>query len=455
MKFKLTIAFLLILCTFTGFTQQNGTLYNMRSIYQRTYVNPGLLPDAKIYIGIPVLGSQYFNLANNRLNLDVLNSVFEPQGNDSFFINVSKLSDVFGKRNYINTAYDMDILNLGMKFGNNLFGFNTTLKTQSMISYPGDLFKLLLEGNGGQNLDVPLDLSVGFDMQQYIEFGVWYGREHSEKLTFGGRLKYLQGISNIWLEKGDISFRTDPEDFALNLTSDIKLNTSFTWLDPANLEDDKDFLSGLTGFKNNGLGIDLGAQYYIRKKISVSASIIDLGFIKWNSYATTFESKNPGSTVQFNGVDFGKFYRDSVDYEETLMEMVDSLSDQLGLVTKQGSYTRTLFTRFYLGGNYHLTKNHNAGILVYGNFHNKKLYPGMTLSWNSKLTRFFSGSLTYTMVNNSFTNLGLGFSINGGGFQTYFVSDNVYNAFSLRDARLFNVRFGMGFTIGRDKDETK
>lgn len=453
------VSFILIGLLVTAFAsaQQNSTLYNMRSMYQRTYVNPGLLPDAKFYIGIPVLGSQYLNLSNNRLDMKVLNSVLEQQPNDSFFVNISRLASIFGKRNYINLAWDSDILHLGMKVGNNIFAFNSTLRSMTKFSYPGDLFKIALEGNGGDNLDKDMDFSFGADMQQYLEFGLYYGREHSERLTFGGRLKYIQGISNIWLDKGDITFRTNAEDFSLNVKTDLRLRTAATFVDPSFIDSasglKSNFPRGLLGFKNNGVGLDLGAQYYLTKRIAVSASLIDLGFIRWNSNATTFTSKHPGQWTSFNGVDFNDFFKDSADFGQSMEELADSLGDRLNVEQSRGAYTRSLYTQFYLGGNYRLTKSHNAGILFYGNFHNRRLYPGLTLSWNSKLTRVLSISVSYTMVNNTFNNLGLGYTLNGGPFQIHMISDNIINAFSLGNARLINMRFGMGFTIGRDKDE--
>jgi hypothetical protein len=448
------------LVLFSAFSQQSMTMYNMRSVYQRSYVNPGLLPDAKIYIGIPALGSNYLNVSNSRLDIKGLKGIFEDQGNDSFFINVSKLANLFEKRNYVNIEFNMDIINLGFALGKNRFGYNTTLKTMSKFSYPGDLLKVMLEGNGGQNLDKTFDFGFGLDMQQYLEHGIWYGREHSEKLSFGGRLKYIQGISNVWLEKSDIAFRTNPDDFGLNVTTDIKLNMSSAMFNPGLIKEgkvDSTFNIGkaLKAFKNSGLGIDFGAQYYVTKRMSVSASVVDLGFINWKSNATNYQSRFPKKTTSFNGVDFNDFFGDSANFEESIQNLADSLIDRLSLDKTNKAYRRSLYTQFYLGGNYHVTKSHNAGVLFYGNFHQKRIHPGLTLSWNSKLTKIFSISASYTMINNTFNNLGLGFTINGGPFQFHLISDNVINAFIPQKARMINFRWGMGFVIGRDKNEKK
>jgi hypothetical protein len=85
--------------------------------------------------------------------------------------------------------------------------------------------------------------------------------------------------------------------------TDLKLHTSATFVDPSFIDSAQglttNFPKGLLGFKNNGVGLDLGAQYYLTERIAVSASLIDLGFIRWNSNATTFTSKHPGQWTTF------------------------------------------------------------------------------------------------------------------------------------------------------------
>ena len=45
--------------------------------------------------------------------------------------------------------------------------------------------------------------------------------------------------------------------------------------------DDIDFDAGKIGIAGYGFGIDLGASYKILDNLTVSASILDLGFISW------------------------------------------------------------------------------------------------------------------------------------------------------------------------------
>lgn len=49
---------------------------------------------------------------------------------------------------------------------------------------------------------------------------------------------------------------------------------------------DFDFDSGKLGIAGYGFGIDLGASYKILDNLTVSASVLDLGFISWSKSST-------------------------------------------------------------------------------------------------------------------------------------------------------------------------
>ena len=71
---------------------------------------------------------------------------------------------------------------------------------------------------------------------------------------------------------------------------------------------DFDFDSGKLGIAGYGFGIDLGVSYKIMDNLTVSASVLDLGFISWTKGATKIASANPESinmkgTSYVNGID--------------------------------------------------------------------------------------------------------------------------------------------------------
>lgn len=88
--------------------------------------------------------------------------------------------------------------------------------------------------------------------------------------------------------------------------------------------------------------------------------------------------------------------------------------------------------------------------------------PGFTASINKEFGRRVGTSLSYTITNNSFNNIGAGLSLNFAPIQIYFVGDNILRMpLSLmagknlnpyvNSLQYFNFRMGINFIFGRDK----
>nr|MBA3706431.1 OmpA family protein [Bacteroidota bacterium] len=134
----------------------------------------------------------------------------------------------------------------------------------------------------------------------------------------------------------------------------------------------------------------------------------------------------------------------------------DTLSEQFKIDTLHHSYTTNLSTQIYLGGTYKFTDKINAGVLFYGQIFDKAVHPGVALSYNQTVRRWLSFSVSYSIYNRSYNNLGLGFSLNAGPVQLYVVSDNLLGAIFPQNAKNLHVHTGINLTFGRkalDKDK--
>ena len=49
------------------------------------------------------------------------------------------------------------------------------------------------------------------------------------------------------------------------------------------------------------MGVDLGATYQLLDNLTVSASLIDLGFISWSKSSTTTATANQKRTIEYKG----------------------------------------------------------------------------------------------------------------------------------------------------------
>lgn len=452
---KLSTLFLVLFISVASMAQQNLVVYNMKTLPQRQYANPAMNPDARFYIGIPGISSTYINSSFTAFTISDLRTAIEAAPDGAKVLNVNKLGDILGAPNYMKLNTDAELISFGFKLKKNFFYANSTLRNQFRFQYPEDLLRFALQGNGGNNLGKTFNFGFGLDVLQYLETGIGWSREFTDKLTIGVRAKYYQGINNLSVETMDLNFRTDPNDYSWLLSADVKVNAA-TSIGGIQLPDT--FPNGLAfegaenirfPFKNYGFGMDLGTRYKLSKKLTLSASLVDLGYIDWKESSYTFQSKNPKREFRFEGVEIDNFFNDSMAWERSFEQLGDTLLDQFNLQSTEEQYITRMFSEFYLGANLNIFKNHNAGLLFYGSWYNKKLYPAFTVSWNSKIRRILGVSVAWSYMNRSFANLGAGLSINAGPVQFYVVSDNLYSPIRPVNTRSIDLRFGMNITALR------
>ena len=447
----------LVLFGFLGgaVAQSNLTLYNMKPIPQRLSVNPALAPDCKWYLGMPALSSIDLNFASNALQFKSINETFvQVPGKDSFLIDVTKLGDALaGKQTFVNVGLNQEWLNFGFRIKNNMFTFGITEKVKTRVAVPKDILKLAFQGNGGSNLGYDFNFNFGLDVLHTREFAIGYNRTLlDDKLSIGGRLKYIRGLNVINTAKNDVIFRTDPNTFAYKVTAAIEVNASTPILDDSLVQTPAQAILGSP--KNSGFGIDVGASFELNDKITLTASVIDLGVINWKENTRNIVSKNPGAGFEYRGIDIKEYLGDSVKGGAGFEALADTLIDVFALDTSRNSFTTGLLGEFYVGGNFNLTDRHNAGILFYGSFYNKQFYPAATLSWNSKFGRILALSASYTVMRGSYTNIGMGMGLNLGPEQFYFSSDNLIGVVT-GNVKTLGVRFGWNHTVGRKKFENQ
>ncbi|MFT5480757.1 MAG: hypothetical protein ACI9NN_001725, partial [Bacteroidia bacterium] len=222
--------------------------------------------------------------------------------------------------------------------------------------------------------------------------------------------------------------------------------------DMANFDPTELTMQDVLQSKNSGYALDFGMEYRLTSAITITASVRNIGKITWNTNVINAVSEHPGASYPFTGVDI-----DDLEPErprEIMGRIADTLIDRFRLKQTNTSFTTGLFASFYLGGNYNIMKDHNVGVLFSGGVYQSYINPAITLSWNSKLTNVLAISSSYTIANNSFANLGLGFSLNLGPIQLYAVSDNLVGVFFPNDVQNLSARVGINIT-GKRQDEEK
>lgn len=432
--------------------QQNFSLYHMESLPQRSTLNPALLPDCKWFVGFPGFNSLGFQATNSGFNLNAINNaiVVKPNGN---FLDLNAMLDVFSRQNYLSIKADQTWAHFGFRAKKHFFSANVTDKAGVKFGYPKDLFRFIIDGNGGPNLGETFDFRFSADAYHYREYGIGYAYKLNNKLTIGAKVKYLRGISRIELKEASLKVRTRPEDYAFEVSSNVELNVASSLGQFITADGSSPVMDGAglyKGIKNKGWGLDLGAEYAATDKLKLSAGLIDLGSINWVQNTASLVSANPAATFVYDGFKISSSDT-AVDANLFFDKLADSLSGLFGLDTLRRSFRSSLSTEFMLGASYALRKNLKLNALFYGDVYNKRLMGGLTLGLFWRPVKMFSLSLNNTFYGRAWLNPGFCMAFNAGAVQTYFASENFLAPLMPGSARGASVRVGWNFTMGRAK----
>lgn len=452
-KYKHTFLTCILLMMVSGATaQQSFSVYHMESLPQRTTLNPALLPDCKWFIGLPGFNSMGVQAANTGFSLNEITRAIEISNGDTL-LNLNKVLNVLSKKNYMSIKADQTWLNFGFRLNKHFISANVTDKAGFKLGYPKDLFRFIIDGNGGANLGQTFDFRFSADAYHYREYGLNYAYQITDRLTLGTRIKYLQGISRVELADASVKLYTRPSDYALEVSSNVELNvaSSLGELITRDSSSPKLNVNGLyRGIKNTGWGIDFGAEYALSNKLKLSASIIDLGYINWKQNASSMRSSNPGAKYLYDGFPISSL-DSSVDANAFLERLADSITGLFALDTVRRSFRSALSTEFLLGASYEIANNLNVNALFYGDVYNRRLYGGLTLGLYWRPLKVFSININNTFYGNAWLNPGVSMSFNAGPAQFYFASENFLAPISPGIARGAALRMGINVAIGRVK----
>jgi outer membrane protein OmpA-like peptidoglycan-associated protein len=448
------------------FAQTNPMFYNFRSVAQSSFLNPAHVSRQAFTIGlfdnfnhISTPGISAYDILRNDETAE--QSIEKILSNSSYHLKDIHLY------NEINPFF------LGFRIKKNYFSFAIQNSVSTNIGLPKDLLSLLYYGNANStqtfNKDIVLS-DLQLKSRTYTSLSASFTREFGEKLTIGIRGKYHVGLTDLSLERNNTTIKTDSgseNSYKITASTDYllrgagitriedlqsQLANSTTGSASTNLLTD----FGQNLFKNpigSGFSIDLGADYKFNQKLSVSASILDLGSITWKE-ARSYSQKGTFIFEGFNTDDPSTI--DSAEFAQLLDSINRVFEPKQDTIN---AYTTRLNPRFYIGMNYQLFKSGSIGLVGYGETWNGKFYPGASISYTQRLWRLMDLRVNYNIYRGNNQNVGAGIAVNLAPISIYMLSDNIMGWAptdgTLRlDGRYTTVRFGVNINIGGrfDKD---
>jgi Family of unknown function (DUF5723) len=437
---------LLLMCPLFSYSQSDMLLYNLKSVPQSTYTNPGIIPRSSYAIGLPFISSFYNKYFNNAFTTNEL--LKSRAADDSLVVDIPGILPGLKNMNQFSEYSSIDLIFAGIKVKRGYFSFSIQNKAFINISYPKQLAEFLWYGNGkylGQTLNFN-DFRV--NLQHYLSYNFAYAFQVDRNFSLGARIKVLHGLSNINFKKMQASVTTTFDEnnlYVFKADNDIEVNTS--GIESFELGAGSGFSVGdyLKNKNNSGFGLDFGFDWKISPSLNLSCSIIDLGYLYWISDVknyTTAESK-----IVFDGV--------NVDLSQNVNAIdvyLDSLNSIFSFNQTEKSYFTSLPTRVNLAANYELSYMTNIGFLYQARIIDNYTQNAFCLSFDRLMTRNFTLKVAWSAVNNTYDNFGVGAVLDLGPVQTYFLTENIVSLLSPLDARNHSFRFGIIINVFKRKD---
>lgn len=350
--------FAISMTTLSAMAQNTRTGYFVDDYTYRFQMNPAM-GNNRNFVGMPGLSNVNVGLHGNLSVKDILYNV---NGRTTTFLNpgvsasefLGNISDV----NKIGLDLKLNVLSFGFK---GMGGYNT-ISINARASFdthmPKSLFSLAKEGLKNEVYDIS---DLGARGIAYAEVSLGHSRDITSEWRVGANLKLLVGggaveakLNKAYLELGenDWTVMSDGELSAnvkgLTFDHDINEDTHHEYVSGADVDG-----AGVNGY---GVAVDLGTVYKPQfvKGLTLSASILDLGFINWknNMVAST-------NGVQIFNTDRYTFNPDddalnSFDNEWGKLKNDFSAIYELNDMGDSGSKTQMLHATLNIGGEYEL-----------------------------------------------------------------------------------------------------
>lgn len=445
MKKRLLIFLFLITLKIASYGQHEMTLFHMNNVFQGTYVNPTLIPEQKVSIGLPGISSLYTNVYFSPF---VAKDVEVVQTNDTtYHLSLDKaIAKMARTNNYLNTGASVDLLSLRFKVRNVYVSLNATNVTNLRFNFPKDFFSLAWYGNA-QYIGSSVDLNnLGLNGMQYNEYALGLARsKDGGKFRYGIRLKFLQGLNNFYTQKSEGTIAIDDAFYTHTLSAKMQAySASVIPYDSSDAFSNENLLKAIKNFSNIGYGVDAGISYSPSKKWAITGAVNNLGSITWKTNAKSYVIDG---TYEFEGVNLDSLINNG---SVALSSYLDSLRNKFNLIeTKTSKYKTMLTPSVYVSVSYSLGRNTKLALTGYSEFYHG-LRPAGSVAFIQRAGRILNFIISYNVRKNSYNNMGFGLMLKPGPFQIYVVGDNmlVLNPFNTNN---FSIRSGMNLVFGKTR----
>ena len=459
------VTLLYLSVSFCCFSQNKEIAYNFTPLPQALLVNPGADIKYKWFLGVPLLSGISANFGSTGVN------AYDLFANNGVDFN-TKIKEVIAKTNrndYVTINQQLELFSAGFGMGEpadrTYVSFGMYQEFDSFIYIPTDIAILGVYGNKdyvGKSFNLG-DLNLKAELLSVFHVG--FNKPINKKMTFGVRAKIYSSIFDATSTHNSGYFYTQQSNnliYDQSIQSDLTLNTSGAtkYLDK-NYDGDigsdlvKDSKSRALLGGNLGVGLDVGFTYYPKKNIQITASLVDIGYIKHSQEVKSYTLKgnyvSKGVIADFNSNgsinSAYKDFRDAVPldtlfasyttqrplkfYSSYQYSFEEERQTECNCDTDEDSWYRNS-----IGAQLFAMSTPRAPIMALTAFYRRRFYDGLQMK------------ATYTLDSYSYKNIGLGLYTKVGIANFYILADNLLGYTDLAKANALSFQIGFNIISG-------
>lgn len=443
-------------------------MYMLHQLPQANMLNPAVDFPCDFYIEIPILSSTKFAYNNSTFTYKDILRQGTGTRQDSLVINYDLLGQNAKRNNYIHLELENVILGAGFHLKDYFISARIYHTFHGLLRYNKD-FVALKDGNWDSSIDRPVNFNLnGNEINEISYWGISVAasREFKPGLRLGARFSYLKGSSNFNTKQSELNIITTEQpvtvDVQTNYEIDAAVPLNYTRNTNGNIVSMEpnlgNFASNFIFNSNRGVSFDFGAVYEYNSKITLAASLLDVGFIRWKTNGVKL---NANGQINYIGEDLNQYLQ--ANQNADLIQLLrDTITDSFSYNDSPNSYFTILPIKAFVGGTYQINPILKAGLTSKIFYYKKTTIPSITGSINVEPLSFLNLSASVSYANRTIRNIGLATIIGNKNFNFYFVSDMFPINYAQEtqsgmllpyNSRSFNFRFGFNLMFGCGKEK--
>lgn len=419
--FPLIIGFLGLI-SITSTAQEVQTLYFLENAPMRHTINPAFQPASNFYLTLPVIGHTSLWAGTNGWTMS--DFVFKgPQGNTITPFHPDAPTDWLSKKpDMFSLDADINLSILGFGFRIKDFGY-LHVNVSEHLYMDANVSTSLFELNNLNTLN-PTTLSLGTNISAYTDIALGYSHKINNQWSVGGKIKFLVGQANISAAINNLTFSSTQDSTHLDGRGEIYAAAPLQWQNfPSDLSkwdqmdlnsllfaenaDIKQKISDILEPSGLGVALDLGVTYKPIKNLQVTASVTDLGFIRWHRHAKASLS-----------VDTAYYGNNDIDLDSlgaNIGTVLEGFKDALHVSNMDNTLQprlSMLTANLNVGVDANFWKNRiGVGIYSRTRFYHNRITEEVTIGASIRPCNWFQLAASYSIMNGYSSNMGVAISL--------------------------------------------